>query len=126
MAEGAILVRQRCVGCLAYESVLKRVLTRAAVLPRENHFPLDESLERRFDVGPFHSSEQRGDALKAERFAENARRAQHAARIGAKLVEPGLHHTDDRFGQLRLPPRNTSEQLLEKERVSVGMRHDAL
>src|SRR5262249_41035799 len=107
----------------------ERVSERQLALPTEpaggaldDHLPLDERAEPRIGaVGATVSAEQRRDAAGPERVAEDARRAEHAARRGVEALEPRLRHRHDRPGELAPEAgRLGADELLEVERVAAG------
>src|SRR5439155_20228124 len=101
MTEGAIFVREHGIRRLAHEAVAKgelfffRKSPGAATL---DHLARDERVEPVVELGEVR--DERADAATPEDFAEYARRAQHATRVGLEPLDAPLHHREHRLGEV--------------------------
>ena len=121
VAERAIGLGQHRVRRLAHDRLAEHVLDLAGeprvAAPRE-HLALDERVELREELGLQVGADERRDAAAPADLAEDARRAQHAPRVGVERVEPRLDHREHGLGQLALAARDGAHELLEVERVA--------
>ncbi|AUX39022.1 uncharacterized protein SOCE26_004040 [Sorangium cellulosum] len=133
VAQGAILLREHRVGPLAEQRVAEGVLLlarKAAVRPADEHRLVDQVHEPAGDLGARRlPAEQRGDAPVPEHLAEEARGPEHPARVEIEALEARPDHRHD--GLRQRAPRGAAgagrgpDQLLEVERVALGLIHDA-
>jgi hypothetical protein len=82
----------------------------------------------------FVAAEQHQQAVAPEELAEDARRPEHPARVGAQRLEPGLRHGQDRLGESAAAPGGLygaptplgcrPDHLLQVERVAARLLRD--
>ena len=129
VAEPLVVVGEHRVSGLAHDRVAEGELLfarEAALFAAHEHLALHQLAEPADDVRRFRGrAEERLDAPAPERSAEDARRAEEAARVVLHVFEARAHHREDGAGHLGAAAVGLrADQLLEEEGVSACLIDD--